>query len=101
MLRRLKLKKVFKENFLKKDTTIKSYVCPLQNYSSYTGAAVTLMKRHLMNSCIKKKLMLESVLIAIKAGANEMNMREQEDAKNGWSEAWLARRAQRLQPALW
>lgn len=45
--------------------------------------------------------MLESVLIAVKAGANEMNMREQEDAKNGWSKVWLARRAQRLQPALW
>lgn len=45
--------------------------------------------------------MLESVLIAIKAGANEMNMKEQEDAKNGWSKVWLARRAQRLQSALW
>lgn len=46
-----------------------------------------------MSSCMRKKnTTLETVLIAVKARANEMNMREQEDVKkidggkSGWRE---------------
>lgn len=50
----------------------------------------------------KKKITSESVLIAVKVGANEMNARQREDAKEQPEpKSWSAQRAQRLQSALW